>query len=223
MTVWDRAKVPALAHALLDKIEQVKLQAYRDSAGYWTIGCGSRTMPSGRPVQPGDRISQADADALRDRQARAWVAVVVGAVHVPLPVEWAAVLISFTHNCGPGALPGSTLAGMLNAGQATLAAGQLGGWVLAGGAISLGLMRRRELERRIALGADLSAFDAVWRLTEADLMPGYRRAFADAAAFHHGAVVSPGARGTLHITAPTIPVDDSAATEALNAAQVAHG
>ena len=82
-------------------------------------------------------------------------------------------------------------------------------------------MRRRELERRIALGGDLSAYDAVWRLTEADLMPAYRRSFSDAAAFHKGAVVSPGPRGTLTISAPAIPVDDSAATDALNAEQLA--
>ena len=217
--IWDRASVPALAGQLLDKVETVKLHAYLDSAGNPTIGCGSRTMPDGRPVRLGDTVSAAQADALSNRQTLEWVGVISGVISAPIPIEWAAALISFVHNLGRGRLPGSTLAAMLNAGRLDLAGRQLNGWVLVDGRLNLGVMRRREFERRITLGQGMAAYDPVWQLGEGELMPLYRQSFTDAAAFHAGSKVAPGPSGTL--TFAHSAVADDAETDALNAAQLA--
>ena len=57
----------AVALPLVKEFEGCRLTAYPDpgtGAEPWTIGWGSTTYPDGKPVQPGDHISQALADAL---------------------------------------------------------------------------------------------------------------------------------------------------------------
>jgi lysozyme len=143
-------------------------------------------MLSGRRVQAGDKITDAQADELLAEQCEQWVVDVAKAVSWAIDDVQASVLISFTHNLGAGALSGSTLAKMANAGRIDLAADQLNGWAVAGGAPQLGLLRRREYERRLFAGEaaeSQAAYDAVWRLGTADLMPLYQRAFAEAKAW----------------------------------------
>ena len=60
--------------------------------------------------------------------------------------------MSFSYNLGGGALRGSTLLRMLNAGDAAGAAGQFLRWNKAGGVVVDGLMRRREAERAMFVG-----------------------------------------------------------------------
>ncbi len=102
------------------------------------------------------------------------------AITVPIPEAAAAALVDFTHNLGRHALAGSTIRAMILAGRCDLAADQLGGWVKAGGRVDLGLMRRREMERRVWRGATVAAAHAAaWAMSEAALMPAYRKALAD--------------------------------------------
>jgi lysozyme len=181
--IWDRESVPALAPTLTTKFESNILHPYRDGGGVFTIGVGSTFMPDGSRVTAASRpITAAESLALLSSQQRRWVPVVASAVTVPIDEVVAAVLIDFTHNEGPAALPGSTIAQMLNAGKLELAMGQLNGWVIAKGQIVLGLMRRREAERQVALGIALpgSAYAASWAMTEADLMPAYEIAIQNA-------------------------------------------
>lgn len=38
--------------------EGLRLNAYKDQGGYWTIGIGNRFYEDGRPVRPGDKITR---------------------------------------------------------------------------------------------------------------------------------------------------------------------
>ncbi len=183
MTIWDRRTVPPAAVALLERVEGTRLRAYRDGGGVWTIGTGSTFMPSGRRVQAGDAITEPQAAALLAMQCEKWVTVVAGSIAAPMTEAQAAVLISFTHNLGPNALPGSMIAKMANASRLDLAGNQLNGWAVSAGQRVLGLERRREYERRLWAGEaveGLAAYDAVWALGDAALLPLYQRAFAEA-------------------------------------------
>ena len=216
--VWDRKSVPPLATALVAKVEAFRAHAYDDGSGNLTIGYGSLTMPGGARVRASDTLSLAAATALLATQLATWAAAVAAHVPAVLTTNGTAALISFVHNLGAGVLSTSTLVAMLRAGDHRAFA-QLPGWALNKGQIDLGLLRRRELEWRIALGADLTAYASVWQLNQAQLMPAYRQAFADAAAFHAGSKVTPGPNGTLTFAHPAAA--DDAETDALNAAQVA--
>ncbi len=189
--VWDRASVPQLAVDLIAQVERFAGTAYDDGSGNWTIGYGSLHMPNGASVRRGMTISLPDAKLLLGQQMRTWVAAICANVHGTMTANQAAALISFVHNLGAGVLHGCTMIAMINAGQCQLASRQFGGWVMASGQKSLGLMRRRELERRIFVGGDLSCYASVWALTKADLLPIYQQAFADAAAWHREAVTPP--------------------------------
>ena len=228
--IWDRKSVPPAAVSLIQRCEGLRLVAYRDSGrGVWTIGNGSTHMMSGRAVQAGDRITPAIAADLLAEQCEVWAANLSKALTVPIPVCMAVALMSFEHNLGGGALDGSTMAAMANAGRFTLAQNQLNGWAIAGGEVELGGLRRREYERRIAAGAVTEcqvAHDAVWVMQEPALMPLYQRAFSEATAWGWKA---PQPSKAVHAGTPVgkpVPIAsraqsaDDAETDALNAAQL---
>ncbi len=188
--VWDGKGVPVPARQLIEISEACILHPYLDGTGVPTIGWGSTVMPNGaRVTMHAAPLSQAAADALLDRQITAEARAVAEAIPVPIPEAAAAVLVDFTHNLGPHALAGSTMRAMILAGRCDLAADQLGCWVMAGNRIDLGLMRRREMERRVWRGADVTAARAAaWAMSEAALMPAYRKALADDTAWLAGRV-----------------------------------
>ncbi len=183
--LWDGTTLPVQAWQLIEIGEACVLHPYPDGTGVPTIGWGSITMPDGARVTMQSRaLTQAEADALLDQQLAAEVRAVASAITVGIPQGAAAALVDFSHNLGLHALAGSTMRAMIQGGRCDLAADQLGCWVMAGGRVDLGLMRRREMERRIWLGADAAIAHAqAWAMDEAALMPAYRKAVADAAAW----------------------------------------
>ena len=210
--IWDRHSVPPAATALVARVEGDRLRAYQDSRGKWTIGYGSTVIsPGGRAVRPGDVLTQAQAEALLAVQLSTWAAELVGVVPSVTVIQ-ATALISFVHNLGIGNLRGSTLLKMLEAGKVALAGGQFNGWAEADGQVEIGLLRRREYERRIFMGETTemaSAYNAVWALGEAQLMPLYAKAFADARAWNAGPVAKP-------TPAPAQPGADALMEQELN-------
>jgi spore coat assembly protein SafA len=126
---------------LIKGFEGLRLRAYQDSAGVWTIGYGHTAG-----VRPGDRISQAQAEAFL-RHDTGWAQQAVrDKVKVPLTQGQFDALTSFTFNLGAGALHGSTLLRKLNAGNYAGARAEFGKWVHAGGQRLEGLVRRRAAE-----------------------------------------------------------------------------
>ena len=127
---------------LIVSFESVRLTAYRDPVGIWTIGVGH----TGPDVRPGVRITRPRAMELLRRDLAGAEAEIRRLVKKPLnQAQWDA-LVSLVFNAGSAPLHG-TLGRLLNAGDYKGAAGQFGRWVKGtqkGQLVTLpGLVRRR--------------------------------------------------------------------------------
>ena len=115
--------------ALIKNFEGLRLLAYRDSAGVWTIGYGSTRYHDGKAVKPGDKLAnQEQADALLANTLSQYTDAVNELVQVPLAQNQFDALVSFTYNEGTGALKQSTLLHKLNNNDYSGAADQFLVW-----------------------------------------------------------------------------------------------
>lgn len=101
---------------LIRGFEGVRLKAYKDTAGVWTIGWGSTFYANGKMVKRGDTlINTVCADDLFLLTVNQFVREVNALVQVPLTQNQFDALVSFQYNTG--GLAGSTLLKKLNAGD----------------------------------------------------------------------------------------------------------
>ena len=140
-----------LAVDIIKKFEGLRLEAYRDSAGVWTIGYGH----TGPDVLAGKVITDERAVQLLITDI-AWATDTVRrAVRVTLTEEQRAALVSLTFNIGSAAFLSSTVLRRLNASNFEGAADAFLMWnkitVQGQKVISTGLKNRRERERTIFL------------------------------------------------------------------------
>lgn len=132
---------------LIKSFEGLKLKAYQDVVGVWTVGFGS----TGPHVKPGMVITAKQAeDLLRDDVSR-FEACVSKQVTVALSQNQFDALVSFAFNLGCGNLGSSTLLKKLNAKDYAGAAAEFPKWNRAGGKVLAGLTRRREAEKALFL------------------------------------------------------------------------
>lgn len=131
---------------LIKQFEGLRLDAYQDSVGVWTIGYGHT-----QGVKAGDKITQEQADKLLMEDLAIFQRAVNKAVYIPLRQGQFDALVSFAFNLGVGNLLSSTLLRLLNSGQDPSA--EFGKWVNAGGKKLAGLVRRREAERLLFVSA----------------------------------------------------------------------
>lgn len=154
------ASAVAVALPLVKEFEGCRLTSYPDpetGGDPWTIGWGSTRHLDGQPVQPGETITQVQADALltqrleRDNQALASRITGWG----QLNVNERAALLSFTYNCGIGwygsegfaTLTGCLQRGLqLDAKELAKVPAALMLYVNPGGSSEAGLRRRRKAE-----------------------------------------------------------------------------
>ncbi|NUL36619.1 lysozyme [Kosakonia sacchari] len=140
-------KVSEAGKALIKSFESCRLEAYPDpgtGGAPYTIGYGSTAG-----VKKGDKITQARADMLLKLDVEAAARAVTNAVKVPLNQNQFDALVSFTFNVGAGALGESSLLRKLNDENYSGAANEFSRWIHAGGKILLGLVNRREAERKL--------------------------------------------------------------------------
>ncbi len=124
-----KMKLSASGFASIKLFEGLKLRAYKDKAGVWTIGYGSTCLDNGRAVKAGDVLgSAAVADALFRVTMQQYEAAVNYRVTVQLNQNEFDALVSFTYNEGVGALAKSTLLQLLNAGNRHAAADEFLQW-----------------------------------------------------------------------------------------------
>lgn len=135
---------------LVSNFEGLRLEAYQDSVGVWTIGYGS----TGDHVYPGKTITKDEAEQLLMEDAERFVEAVNDYVTVPLTQYQFDALVSFSFNLGQGALHDSTLLEILNTEDYNGAASEFSKWVYAGGKRLRGLVRRRKGERLMFEGKD---------------------------------------------------------------------
>ena len=124
--------------AAIKRFESVRLTAYQDSVGIWTIGYGHTAG-----VKKGDRITQAQADAfLRDDLSQV-ESTANKLRNVSTQGRFDAV-VDFIFNCGAGNFMKSTLKQYIELGKPTwMCQEQFLRWVNAGGQKAGGLVSRR--------------------------------------------------------------------------------
>lgn len=131
---------------LIEGFEGCRLEPYQDSVGVWTIGYGH----TGEDCYAGcDPISQQQADQLLAADLGRFEDAVNGMASDQTSQQQFDAMISFAYNLGEGALRGSTLLRLHNAGDYAGAAGQFGRWNHAGGRVLAGLTRRRAAEAAV--------------------------------------------------------------------------
>jgi lysozyme len=126
--------------------EGLRLEAYRDPVGIWTIGYGhTKTAKSGMVV------TKEEAEALLRKDLEDAEEAVDIQVTVPLNPNQFSALVSFVYNVGSGNLQRSTLKKLLNQGKYEAAAKEFDRWVYAGGKKLNGLVTRRKMEKGLFL------------------------------------------------------------------------
>jgi lysozyme len=114
---------------IIKNFEGLRLSAYRDVAGVWTIGYGSTRYHDGKQVKPGDTLAnEIQAGALFRNTLGQYENAVSRAVKVPLTQNQFDAMVSFVYNEGAGALEGSTLLFKLNEKNYTEAAAHFLAW-----------------------------------------------------------------------------------------------
>ena len=153
---WGAIGVTAAALAGIAGFEGYRERSYDDGVGVQTVGFGTTRMEDGRPVQKGDRMDPvravANLQAHADKIARE-LAACIG--DVPLSKnEWDAY-VSWAYNVGSAAACKSTLVRKLKQQPPdyTGACAELLKWTKAGGRELPGLVKRRQAEYRMCMGA----------------------------------------------------------------------
>ena len=136
----------AAAVALIATYEGLRLEAYKDPVGVWTICYGST-----KNVQPGQVATLQECKNRLGADAEEAANAVRKYVQHPITQEQFDALVDFTFNLGAGNLKNSTLLRKLNAGDCYGAAEEFRRWVYAGGQVLPGLQKRREAEYELFL------------------------------------------------------------------------
>ncbi len=141
----------AIAAALItgpngnDGLEGVRYRPYQDVVGVWTVCFGH----TGKDITPGRRYTDAECDALLNKDLALVAARIDPLIKVSIPESERAAFYSFAYNVGTGAFARSTLLKKLNAGDHAGACNELKRWTYAGGKQWKGLVTRREIEREV--------------------------------------------------------------------------
>ena len=147
----DQMVVSLFGIDLICGFEGLRLKAYDDGVGVWTIGFGTTIYPNGIRVKKGDTCTEAQAKAYMAHDLKKFESAVNNAVKVPLNQNQFDALVSLAYNIGTGAFSESTLVKKLNANNIRGAADQFDVWVNAGGKRMQGLVNRRAKEKEVFL------------------------------------------------------------------------
>lgn len=132
--------------SLIKDHEGLRLVAYKDPVGIWTIGYGHTSS-----VTPGAFITTEQAHTLLLGDVKEAEDCVNRNVKVPISQSMFDSLVSFTFNLGCGRFCSSTLLARLNQGNYLAAADQFPRWKFAAGRELPGLVRRRAMEQALFL------------------------------------------------------------------------
>jgi len=132
----------------IQQFEGLKLTAYQDSVGIWTIGFGNIfNLDTRKPIKQGDVITQDTADRWLKIEVDKLQEKMKKVINVALTDNQWTALTSLVYNIGFGAFKRSTLLRLLNAGASKEeVAKQFLRWNKAGGKEIKGLTNRRQTE-----------------------------------------------------------------------------
>ena len=141
--------------ALVKEFEGLRLTAYQDSVGVWTIGYGTTAMAGvGIAPKAGMKITEADAEMYLRRGMEKFAAQIRPLITRPISGNEFGAFLSLAYNIGPGAFKKSSALRKFNAGDKAGAADAILLWNKAGGKVLNGLVRRRKAERDLFLRPD---------------------------------------------------------------------
>lgn len=137
---------------LIKEFEGLRLEAYKCSAGVWTIGYGT-TAAAGVGVDPkaGMTITEAEADWYLEKAIEKFASKIEGYITAPINENQFGAFVSLAYNIGPTAFKKSSALRHFNNGDLDKAASSILLWNKAGGKVLKGLVRRREAERSLFL------------------------------------------------------------------------
>lgn len=133
---------------LIHSFEALRLTAYQDQRGIWTLGWGHT------PAAEGQTCTMEDAATWFQDDTRAACQAISRHIDVALSQNQFDALASFTFNVGVSAAAGSTLFKLVNRGIWDQAAAEFGKWNHVDGVENAGLTRRRAAERDLFLSMD---------------------------------------------------------------------
>lgn len=135
---------------LLKRFEGLRLTAYQDTGGVWTIGYGHTSAAGGMPVYKGLVITNERAEQLlKEDLERMTYPVIQRLVKVPLSQGQFDALASLVYNLGEGQVSRSTLLRLLNDKDYRGASSEFDRWVYVNKTKLDGLVRRRKDEREL--------------------------------------------------------------------------
>jgi lysozyme len=133
----------ARGRKMIEGFEALRLEAYKDAVGVWTIGYGHTG-----DVKQGDKITEHQADAIMtvdlDRFEKAISVLCPGANQNQFDA-----MVSLAFNVGINAFSRSQLLAFAKAGKFDDAAAQFMRWTLTAGKVLPGLVKRRAAERKL--------------------------------------------------------------------------
>ena len=141
------------AAKIIADFEGLRLRAYKDSGGIWTIGYGTTINPdTGLPIKQGDSITKETALRWLKIETASVASRVKALIKRPVTDNQLAALTSLAYNIGLGAFGRSTLLRKLNAGENSSAiAAEFLRWNKVAGKEIPGLTNRRKLEAELFL------------------------------------------------------------------------
>lgn len=131
----------------IKSFEGLRLKAYDDGGGVWTIGYGST-----KGVHKGDEIIEDEAESMLVWDLNEAEDAVNMYVDVDISQNEFDALVSLVFNIGAGAFNQSTLLRLLNMGDRTGAALQFPRWCKDNGKTVQGLLNRRNKEMEMFKG-----------------------------------------------------------------------
>ena len=145
-----RRKVNRAGLALIKHFESLRLKAYQDSVGVWTIGWGHTGLSADDgSVFSGQLINEIEAEKLLIKDLKVFERGVEKLVKVDLTSNQFSALVSFAFNLGETNLRNSTLLKKLNNNDPFGSSNEFKKWNKAGGQRLAGLVRRRLSERNL--------------------------------------------------------------------------
>ena len=150
-TITGQRDISEKGYVIIRQFEGLRLKAYLDGGGVWTIGYGTIKYPNGQSVKSGDTCTESQAEAWLKSDCK-WVdACLDKYVIVKVTQNQFDALASFVYNIGESQFRTSTLLKMLNAGSFALAASNFDRWIYDNGKVEKGLVNRRAMEKKLFL------------------------------------------------------------------------
>lgn len=148
---YTQAEFLAVAVPLIGKWEGLRLEAYQDIVGVWTV-CFGET----RGVRPGQRHSAAECRAMLAERVvefqQGWHRYLTPETRLTrLSAPRDAAFTSLAYNVGIAGAGRSTATRLLNAGNIAAACEAIGWWNKAGGRVVRGLVNRRSEETELCM------------------------------------------------------------------------